>query len=549
MSIFVRSALSLGELIKDASLRTRATQILGQSAKDIREHLRDNLAERMQRASLKAAEARRVRLNDEEDLNTVDLQVNLVCYDDSPAFMRTALWESLLDRVERDQPTQASAQGDDIDVLDDLEAVLCGSGSEYTELIHSFEAAYANKRKPGGGGVGGEDIRSAIQRDLARTFPTHPRYQTEEGRLALMRVLQAYSIHDTSVGYCQGMAFVAGLLLMYLPEKKAFAALVTLQSQASLRLNYLPGMEGLKVKLMQLKRLLRRRCAALAAHLETHEVAPVLFASSWFLSCFAADFSIRFSGRVMDILLAQRSATVVLRVALAILLEAASELLRGCHDFESIVVYLKSEPRGWSKERLGAVVTSALSMHVTETELLELADEHNVGASSAVVGVTLSTAAAEGVALPCARAPPFDDPLLVFHPPPTSTSTSTSTSISSASHDDVLSMVMGLDLRVDSQASNSNSNSNSTLPLSIPISRSSVAVNRLLDTSMESRALMSSSAPVAAGVGSTHGNRFPNLIRFDSHVGVGGGLPMGGGRSLGAPSVLSSVEGVVDLLS
>lgn len=43
-----------------------------------------------------------------------------------------------------------------------------------------------------------------------------------DGQESLFRVLKAYSLHDLEVGYCQGMAFVAGILLMYLPQEPAF---------------------------------------------------------------------------------------------------------------------------------------------------------------------------------------------------------------------------------------------------------------------------------------------------------------------------------------
>jgi hypothetical protein len=34
------------------------------------------------------------------------------------------------------------------------------------------------------------------------------------GQEALFNVMKAYSIHDREVGYCQGSAFIVGLLLM-----------------------------------------------------------------------------------------------------------------------------------------------------------------------------------------------------------------------------------------------------------------------------------------------------------------------------------------------
>lgn len=61
-------------------------------------------------------------------------------------------------------------------------------------------------------------------------------------------------------------------------------------------------MSLLQVRLWQLSKLLPPR---LAGHLDSHAVLPVLYASSWLLTCFAADFPLHFAGRVMDVLLTQ----------------------------------------------------------------------------------------------------------------------------------------------------------------------------------------------------------------------------------------------------
>jgi hypothetical protein len=55
-----------------------------------------------------------------------------------------------------------------------------------------------------------------IQRDLARTFPSHPFFADAGGRgqEGLFNVVKAYSLFDPEVGYCQGISFVAGPLLI-----------------------------------------------------------------------------------------------------------------------------------------------------------------------------------------------------------------------------------------------------------------------------------------------------------------------------------------------
>ena len=57
-----------------------------------------------------------------------------------------------------------------------------------------------------------------------RTFPTHPYYSAQlgAGQLSLYNILKAYSLLDQEVGYCQGLSFVAGILLLHMGEEEAF---------------------------------------------------------------------------------------------------------------------------------------------------------------------------------------------------------------------------------------------------------------------------------------------------------------------------------------
>lgn len=52
---------------------------------------------------------------------------------------------------------------------------------------------------------------------VGRTFPTYDYFVTRlgPGQLGLFNVLKAYSLLDKEVGYCQGLSFVVGLLLMH----------------------------------------------------------------------------------------------------------------------------------------------------------------------------------------------------------------------------------------------------------------------------------------------------------------------------------------------
>lgn len=55
-----------------------------------------------------------------------------------------------------------------------------------------------------------------IMRDLSRTFPKHEFFKNPDGpgQENLFNVMKAYSLYDAEVGYCQGLSFIVGALLL-----------------------------------------------------------------------------------------------------------------------------------------------------------------------------------------------------------------------------------------------------------------------------------------------------------------------------------------------
>lgn len=83
-----------------------------------------------------------------------------------------------------------------------------------------------------------------------RTFPTHPYFSAQlgAGQLSLYNILKAYSLLDQEVGYCQGLSFVAGILLLHMGEEEAFNMLKFLMFDMGLRKQYRPDMIILQVE-------------------------------------------------------------------------------------------------------------------------------------------------------------------------------------------------------------------------------------------------------------------------------------------------------------
>lgn len=220
--------------------------------------------------------------------------------------------------------------------------------------------------------IGQEDVDDIISRDIHRTFPEHPLFGFEQGQKSLFNLLKAYSLHDLEVGYCQGMAFVAGLLLFYVPEQMAFKVFCRLMDEGDngigLRKLYLPGLVGLKDALDIFQYLMQTYLPKLKSHLETHGAVPVLYATQWLLSMFSCPFPVPFCARLIDIMLLQGNDNIMLRTAISVMAEFESELLIQ-DDFEALLTYLKVDPVTWDSTRLRRVMNAAINSPISDDEL------------------------------------------------------------------------------------------------------------------------------------------------------------------------------------
>ncbi|KAM9699578.1 TBC1 domain family member 1 isoform 8-T8 [Dama dama] len=204
----------------------------------------------------------------------------------------------------------------------------------------------------------------AILIDLGRTFPTHPYYSAQlgAGQLSLYNILKAYSLLDQEVGYCQGLSFVAGILLLHMGEEEAFNMLKFLMFDMGLRKQYRPDMIILQIQMYQLSRLLHDYHRDLYDHLEEHEIGPSLYAAPWFLTVFASQFPLGFVARVFDMIFLQGS-EVIFKVALS-LLGSHKPLILQHENLETIVDFIKS-----TLPNLGLVQMEKTISQVFETDI------------------------------------------------------------------------------------------------------------------------------------------------------------------------------------
>lgn len=198
-------------------------------------------------------------------------------------------------------------------------------------------------KRAAAGGVAQHDDE-IIERDLNRTFPDNIRFKPDAlpGEIrdgsqeapetpiirSLRRVLQAFSIHNPKIGYCQSTNFIAGLLLLFMDEEKSFWMLNIITRI------YLPGthdvnLEGANVDLgvfmAAVKEMMPTIWTKIGGELDgtfaaqSLRLPPItLCTSAWFMSCFIGTFPIETTLRVWDSCFYEGSKTLF-RIALTIL--------------------------------------------------------------------------------------------------------------------------------------------------------------------------------------------------------------------------------------
>lgn len=186
------------------------------------------------------------------------------------------------------------------------------------------------------------EVQGIIERDLARTFPTHVLFRDADGigQTQLRNILRAYANIDPEVGYVQGMGFIVGTLMTQMEEEESFWALHSLMHNERYRLRdmFRPGFPMLQLFFFQLKKLMSIHLPRLFKRFEDIGVDPSFFASQWFLTLFVYHFQFRALLRVWDIFFCE-GWKEIFRVAIALMKWEERELLE--MPFDKVLPALK----------------------------------------------------------------------------------------------------------------------------------------------------------------------------------------------------------------
>ena len=157
-----------------------------------------------------------------------------------------------------------------------------------------------------------------IDKDLERTYPEEG-FLTNSGAMQSLRnVLVAYSWRNPSVGYCQGMNFIAGRLLSFgFSEEESFWVLAQIL-ETYLPLDYFSVMTGVLTDQKVFHSLLKLHVPRVAKHLQKHGIDPSMYCVQWLVCIFAYTFRRDIVMRIWDVFFVE-GAAFLFRVGLGLM--------------------------------------------------------------------------------------------------------------------------------------------------------------------------------------------------------------------------------------
>ncbi|KAJ3261954.1 hypothetical protein HK103_003797, partial [Boothiomyces macroporosus] len=162
-----------------------------------------------------------------------------------------------------------------------------------------------------------------------------------EGQKNLRDILRAYALYNPTLGYCQGMGMIVGLLLMRMNPEDSFWMLVVILE------NYVPDYHSeslyqLRVDAAAFELCLKKFQRPLAKHM--HELKPLNYMTQWFLTLYTMTLPWNTVLRLWDMFL-HDGAKALFRAGLGILAPKKTYIIKNCPTSSDILEYLFSLPK------------------------------------------------------------------------------------------------------------------------------------------------------------------------------------------------------------
>ncbi|TPX55175.1 hypothetical protein PhCBS80983_g05535 [Powellomyces hirtus] len=198
-----------------------------------------------------------------------------------------------------------------------------------------------------------------IEKDVRRSLPEHPAYQSPIGIDALRRVLTAYSWRNPAIGYAQALNILSAVLLLHLREEDAFWMLCIIVERI-LPDHYTKTLVGSVVDQSVFSRLVEMHMPALWTHLTKLYMDLSTISVPWFMCLFLNTVPLRLGVKFLDAFFVD-GPKFLFWVALAILKINEQQLVTRGRDDDIFMQIIKN-----FFQRLGATGDDAVPGNVSE---------------------------------------------------------------------------------------------------------------------------------------------------------------------------------------
>jgi len=201
-----------------------------------------------------------------------------------------------------------------------------------------------------------------IEYDLPRTFPTLGFFHDGgDMQLSLERILQAYTCFQPSVGYVQGMSYLAAVLLLYMDELDAFKCLVNILNRRNNMDFYLLKKEAIDKYVECFDFFFEAHLPTLYHHMREEGLSSEMYLMDWNLALFSKALPLEAAARIWDCYLIEGEVFII-RAALGILKMFATIL--GSNKLEEIMAFLMHLPEDINIDEL---LSNIAQIKVTDT--------------------------------------------------------------------------------------------------------------------------------------------------------------------------------------
>jgi Rab-GTPase-TBC domain len=204
----------------------------------------------------------------------------------------------------------------------------------------------------------------AIAKDVERTFPGHEMFESAKGIQSLTRVLAAFSLHDSEIGYCQGLNFVAGFLLLFMPEEYAFWTLDVMVNEILPPFFYTNSLLGVHIEQRVCAHLVEECFPNITEILSNAGITLQVITVEWFMCLFCTTLPTNTCLRLWDVLFS-RGIMAVHRLLLVLFQLNADRIVSLYASSTKSSITVTSAPGPSSDSGKSASSTSTESVVVT----------------------------------------------------------------------------------------------------------------------------------------------------------------------------------------